>query len=54
MHTTFWSENLKEKDHLKDLNVNDRMILKWILEKQFASVWTGSVWLRIETDGLLL
>jgi hypothetical protein len=26
----FWSENLKERSHLGDLHVDERMILKWI------------------------
>jgi hypothetical protein len=26
-------------------------ILKWILERQDAMVWIGSIWLRIETNG---
>jgi hypothetical protein len=29
----FWWENLKEGDNLKDLGVDERKILKWILEK---------------------
>jgi hypothetical protein len=31
--TKFWSEDLKGEDHLKDLVVGERVILKWILEK---------------------
>jgi hypothetical protein len=34
MHTKFLSENLKGRDHLKDLGINRRPILKWILRKQ--------------------
>jgi hypothetical protein len=30
------------------------MILKWILEKWDRFVWTGLIWLRIETSGELL
>jgi len=33
MHTKFWSENLKGRDHMKDLGVNEMIILEWILRK---------------------
>jgi hypothetical protein len=28
-----WLENLRERDHLGDLTVDGRSILKWIIEK---------------------
>jgi hypothetical protein len=33
MHTKFWSENLKERDHEEDLGVGRKIILEYILEK---------------------
>ena len=30
MHTGFWWGNLREGDYLEDLDLNGRMILKWI------------------------
>jgi hypothetical protein len=33
MHAGFLWENQKEGDHKKDLYINGRVILKWILEK---------------------
>jgi hypothetical protein len=33
---------------LEDLGV-DRIILEWISEKYGLKVWTGFVWLRIDT-----
>jgi hypothetical protein len=30
VHTGFWWGNPRERDHLEDLDVNKRMILKWI------------------------
>jgi hypothetical protein len=33
-----------------NLDVNERIILKWILEKKDELVWTGLLWLRIGTS----
>jgi hypothetical protein len=53
MHKEFWSENLKGGEHLKDLNIDERIIVKWILYKWGGIVWTGFIWLRLGTrDGL--
>jgi hypothetical protein len=33
MHVTFWSENLKGREHSEDLDVDERIILEWFLEE---------------------
>jgi hypothetical protein len=33
MHTKFWLENFKGRDHSEDLSVDGKIILDWILEK---------------------
>jgi hypothetical protein len=33
MQRSFWCESLEEGDHLEDLYVGVRIILKWILNK---------------------
>jgi hypothetical protein len=54
MRSKFWFENVKGSDHTGDLDVEGRIILKWILKIQGVRVWAVFVWLRIGTsDGLL-
>jgi hypothetical protein len=43
IRTQFWSENLKGRDHLEDVGVDGRIILKWILRKWDVTVWTGCI-----------
>jgi hypothetical protein len=54
MHTILRSVNLKERDHSEDLGVDGRIILEWISGEGGGKVWTGFIWLRIETTGGLL
>jgi hypothetical protein len=44
----------KEKSHLKELGVDGKIILEWILGKLGRRVWTGFIWLGIGTSGGLL
>ena len=39
------------KDNLEDLDVNGKVILKWIIKKWTGEAWTGLNWLRIWTGG---
>jgi hypothetical protein len=54
MHIGYWRESQKERDHYEDQDVGRWTILKWILERYDVMLWTGSIWLRIETSGRLL
>jgi hypothetical protein len=33
MHIGFWWGSKKERDHYEDLDVDERIILEWILER---------------------
>jgi hypothetical protein len=46
----FCGGDLKERDHLEDLSVDGRKILKYIFKNRDGA-WAGLIWLRIGTDG---
>ena len=46
-HSGFWCGNMKERDNLWDLGVDDTIVLKLILNKQVNRAWTGYIWLMI-------
>jgi hypothetical protein len=50
VHTGLWWGHL-ERDHLKDLDVDGKIILRYIFKKCDGEVWTGFIWLRIGTGG---
>jgi hypothetical protein len=33
MHTRFWWENLRDREHMEDPGVDGRIILRWIFRK---------------------
>jgi hypothetical protein len=46
--------DMMERNSLEDLDVDERMILKWILKKWIGESWTELHWFRIGAgDGLL-
>ena len=51
LHSTIFPVlNQRERDHLVELGVDQRMILECIFNKQDEG-WTGLIWLWIGTDG---
>jgi hypothetical protein len=40
-NTGFWWGNLRERDHLEDAGVNERIILRWIFRKWDVGTLTG-------------
>jgi len=48
-YTGFCCGNLRERDHLGDPGVDERIMLICIFREWDVGVWTGSNWLRIGT-----
>jgi hypothetical protein len=53
MHTNFLSKNLKERDQVRDL-VIDGKILNHILKETWVKRWTGFSGLRIGSNNGIL
>jgi hypothetical protein len=46
VHTGLWWENLTERNHLEDLGLDGRVLLKWIFKN-----WNGSMdWIDLAQD----
>jgi hypothetical protein len=43
-----------ERDHLEDLDVDRRIILKWTFKKLKVRLWIGFIWLMIGNNARLL
>jgi len=56
VHTGFWWENLRERDHLEDPGMMWEDNIKMDIQEVGWGVgtWTGLIWLRIGTEGGLL
>jgi len=50
VYAGFWLGNLRERNHLEDPSLDGR-IFRWLFRKWDVGAWTGSIWLRIGTDG---
>jgi hypothetical protein len=48
------SEHLKGRDHLENIGIDGRIILKWILRKEDETAWTEFIWCRAGTSGEFL
>jgi hypothetical protein len=48
MYTQFWSEDLKGRDYSEYLDIDERIILEWILKKEIG--WEGKDWINIAQD----
>jgi len=50
VHWALWG-NQRERGHLEDPGVDERIILRWIFRNLDGRAWTGLSWLRIGTGG---
>ena len=46
-----WWGDLKERDHLEDVGIDGRLILRWIFKKWGGEAWTGLLCPRTGTGG---
>jgi len=53
-HKICWWGNLRARDHLKDVGLDGRIIIKRNLTGICWGLWTGWIWLRIGTSDRLL
>jgi hypothetical protein len=49
MRTEFWLKIWKGRDHSVDVDVNGRIVLKWILRKYGGRLRSAFIWLRTGT-----
>ena len=49
-----WWGNMKIRDHLEELGIGERIILKWVLKKQDGSMRAAYVWLKSGRSGRAL
>jgi len=47
-------EKPEGRDHLEELGIDWRILLKWIFKQWDGVAWTGLIWLRTGTGGRLL
>jgi hypothetical protein len=54
VRTGFWWGNLRGRDHLEDLGLGGRKIVKHGSSRSGDGDITGMIWLRIRTGGEIL
>jgi hypothetical protein len=53
LHNSGW-EPCRERGHLRDIGIEGKIILKFVLKEQGMRMWTELIWIRIEFSGGLL
>jgi hypothetical protein len=49
---TGFGSNLKKRDHLENLGIDGKILLKWIISEWYRLAWAGFVWLRRGNSGM--
>jgi hypothetical protein len=47
IRTNFSWGKVRVKDHLGDLEVNGRTVVKWVVQKQRMRMWIRLIWLMV-------
>jgi hypothetical protein len=54
IYTKFWFESIDRRKHSEDPGLDGKIILREMLRKCDVRLWTGLIWSRMVTDGVLL
>jgi hypothetical protein len=46
VQTRLWWEDLSERDQLENLDIDWRIIVKWVFKKWDSEAWNGLIWFR--------
>jgi hypothetical protein len=47
MRNTVLIWNFWHKDHMEDLGIGGRILLRWFWKKLYGKAWAGLIWLRM-------
>jgi hypothetical protein len=51
VHKGFWWGDPRERSHLEETGIDERILLKWIFKKWGRKAWTGLIWLMMGAGG---